>query len=296
MSWHFSRALGEEYLAASCLDTELFVQSNTTPMHGTFWLPGKMTDACPRSRSGMTYAPLTETLGAGLLTWFQAASHVRTYQQPAREKESLENGQGFGRKWRELSVKYDPDSCGWKTLHSLFQEVLEWCLVTFPKWGMMRDGELWERTTPEHLTNVTECGFWRTPQAWNGQQGPKSEALMVKALATGCNAITLVDQVKHPHLWPTPTACMHKGSSPATLTRKDGRSRENDRLDHKMMALNGGSLNPTWVEWLMGWPPGWTDCAVSATDKFQRWLDMHGIYYSSLTPPAPAPQAGGDER
>jgi len=22
----------------------------------------------------------------------------------------------------------------------------------------------------------------------------------------------------------------------------------------------GGSLNPTWVEWLMGFPLGWTDC------------------------------------
>jgi hypothetical protein len=22
----------------------------------------------------------------------------------------------------------------------------------------------------------------------------------------------------------------------------------------------GGQLNPTWVEWLMGFPLGWTDC------------------------------------
>jgi hypothetical protein len=30
---------------------------------------------------------------------------------------------------------------------------------------------------------------------------------------------------------------------------------------------NGGQLNPTWVEWLMGWPLGWTDCAASAMGK-----------------------------
>jgi len=59
--------------------------------------------------------------------------------------------------------------------------------------------------------------------------------------------------------WPTPCSTMHKGSSPAALTRKNGRSRHNDRLDHATQARQGsGSLNPLWVEWLMGYPPNWT--------------------------------------
>jgi DNA (cytosine-5)-methyltransferase 1 len=40
----------------------------------------------------------------------------------------------------------------------------------------------------------------------------------------------------------------------------------------------GGNLNPTWVEWLMGWPLGWTDCAASGMDKFRLWLNSHGIH------------------
>jgi hypothetical protein len=40
----------------------------------------------------------------------------------------------------------------------------------------------------------------------------------------------------------------------------------------------GGSLNPTWVEWLMGWPLGWTDSALSATDRFRQWLRSHGSF------------------
>jgi hypothetical protein len=30
----------------------------------------------------------------------------------------------------------------------------------------------------------------------------------------------------------------------------------------------GGHLNPTWVEWLMGWPLEWTDLKPLETDKF----------------------------
>jgi hypothetical protein len=50
-----------------------------------------------------------------------------------------------------------------------------------------------------------------------------------------------------------------------------------DRGDGKPV---GGSLNPTWVEWLMGWPLGWTDCAVPAMDKFRQWLLSHGKFYT----------------
>ena len=31
----------------------------------------------------------------------------------------------------------------------------------------------------------------------------------------------------------------------------------------------GGKLSPLWVEWLMGWPVGWTDLNPLATDKCQ---------------------------
>lgn len=37
----------------------------------------------------------------------------------------------------------------------------------------------------------------------------------------------------------------------------------------------GGQLNPTWVEWLMGWPLAWTDLEPLATDRFRSWLRLH---------------------
>jgi hypothetical protein len=38
----------------------------------------------------------------------------------------------------------------------------------------------------------------------------------------------------------------------------------------------GGSLNPPWVEWLMGWLIEWTDLKPLEMDKFQQWQQQHG--------------------
>ena len=57
-------------------------------------------------------------------------------------------------------------------------------------------------------------------------------------------------------LWPTPTQRDYKGArKPETLIAK-GRTPRNSLPD---AVGNGGQLNPTWVEWLMGFPIGWTD-------------------------------------
>ena len=104
-------------------------------------------------------------------------------------------------------------------------------------------------------------------------------------------------------MWPTPKASDYKGSGPAgtksaehdlkkhnlkgvvmfypTPTtgaglcggtgnfqqlkklEKAGQITEEERRN--MSQGNGGQLNPTWVEWLMGFPLGWTDLNVSET-------------------------------
>lgn len=46
------------------------------------------------------------------------------------------------------------------------------------------------------------------------------------------------------------------------------------RLCHQLGA--GGTLNPSWVEWLMGWPIEWTASDALETDRYRRWFDSHG--------------------
>jgi hypothetical protein len=60
-------------------------------------------------------------------------------------------------------------------------------------------------------------------------------------------------------MWPTPTASDATGG-PA-YSKPPGR--EGGFLLKE--TVRGGPLNPTWVEWLMGYPAGWTDCGPSAT-------------------------------
>ena len=87
--------------------------------------------------------------------------------------------------------------------------------------------------------------LWRTPDA-HGGRGPSSEKRMKMKLDKKM-PISLNDQVAHPNImWPTPREFMYKDS-------KVDRGKSN--LGEKV----GGSLNPVWVEWLMGYPGGYTD-------------------------------------
>jgi hypothetical protein len=64
---------------------------------------------------------------------------------------------------------------------------------------------------------------------------------------------------------PTPTTRDWKGGyTEASLQRKDGKCRRFDALPNAAIGGVGtdivrGHLNPTWVEWLMGLPTGWTE-------------------------------------
>ena len=71
--------------------------------------------------------------------------------------------------------------------------------------------------------------------------------------------------------WPTPTAWDGTGGG-----ERKTPTGQNHLRDAVKTPEVGGSLNPTWVEWLMGWHLGWTDLKPLAMDKFQAWQRSHG--------------------
>jgi hypothetical protein len=67
---------------------------------------------------------------------------------------------------------------------------------------------------------------------------------------------------------PTPNARDYKGAPGQGLRDRGGRGAS---LPATVKDLEGsGSLNPTWVEWLMGFPLGWTDLEASGTPSSLR--------------------------
>jgi len=76
--------------------------------------------------------------------------------------------------------------------------------------------------------------------------------------------------------WPTPTSRDHKDG-----TAKSCENVPVNALLGRAVHVGGTptpqmTLNPAWVEWLMGWPIGFTDLEPLAMDRFQQWLRSHG--------------------
>jgi hypothetical protein len=115
MSWLFSQALVEEYSEDISSDGEPSVQSSGNPTQLAYLPPDKMTAFSRLSRFGMTFKPLTGSLGQDVLTLYLEAFPAKTFQQQDEAQGLTEPDQECGSTWRELLAKYDQDSSTWKT-------------------------------------------------------------------------------------------------------------------------------------------------------------------------------------
>jgi hypothetical protein len=245
MSWLFSQALVADCLHRSCSGGERSALLNWTGTADAFWSQDRMIEHSDTlSQYGMTFVLLTADHGKGVLTLYLAGFPAKTSVQPERERESPETGQECGFTWPESWAKYDPVSCSWKTRQCSVLGGLEPFSETWPRWGTMQNGEFWELSTLALHTSETEFGLLPTPTTQDNVQIRGEGA----AASHGKRGTTLAGWVT---MWPT--------KNPADCN-----------------AQNGGRLNPTWVEWLMGWPLGWTDLRPLETDRFQQWQQQHG--------------------
>lgn len=146
-------------------------------------------------------------------------------------------------------------------------------LPTLPRWGIACHGEYGALVMSARRTDAKECLLsvetFPTPLSSDSVRIRYSEATLRKVgekrltkqyTLAGCNLTEYVA------VYPTPQASSwgSKGSRDILQRRvEDGTITQEERK--KMISGNGGKLNPTWVEWLMGFPIGWSDLGASET-------------------------------
>ena len=255
MSWHYLQGQEAAFWEGPSLDGAPSALLSLIPTPAESCSPVNATDGCHDSQFGTMSKPSAGDRGEAPLTSCPEGFLAKTFPALEEGQELKASEVGCGNTWRELSARFDRVTSGWRTHRCLFDAALQWSSVTLPRWGMMRSGVLWERATPGLLTSGTGFGFWPTPNA-SDNRPRATQASTDRRRAIG-KQISLEAEVK----WPTPTARNAKECNAPS---------ESNRNTPTLAAQVGGQLNPAWVEWLMGWPIGWTDCAASATDKSPR--------------------------
>ena len=150
--------------------------------------------------------------------------------------------------------------------------------MTLPRWGIASGGEFGELVMSERLTEENGYSCWvgtpttcmtkrsdryrerRTPNPVELAETFPTITVCGNYNRKGVSKKSGTGLATYVKMYPTPMATQ-RGDCPAE------RRRHSPCLESvvAMQEPNGGKLNPTWVEWLMGFPLGWTDLDASET-------------------------------
>lgn len=184
----------------------------------------------------------------GLLTLFAEAFHAKTSAPQEKEPDLKVPVAASGLNTAASSKKSNRNTRSLKTSQPFDLE--DWTEFSGAslRSGMMQNGTVFPLQPLVRLTRGTESGLWPTPTCNMISGGPNHNSPQVLAGKHGLNLAGAVTR------WPTPDASPHK-------YRLKGDSQQSKSLN----GIHGGKLNPQWVEWLMGFPVGWTDLNNSET-------------------------------
>jgi len=178
------------------------------------------------------------------LTLWQEATPANPSALPVSEPVPTTNDTS-GRCSPTVFAWFDPDTRCWRTCQGTLLSDSEMCSPIWPRSGMTVNGIAYQLPPSAPRTSAIAYSLSL------GTHGPNSDGLWPTA-TTGDHG-TRYAQGGMPlgmavRMWPTPDASPHK-------YRLQGDSQQSRSLN----GVHGGKLNPEWVEWLMGFPIGWTD-------------------------------------
>lgn len=158
--------------------------------------------------------------------------------------------QDMEKAWKESEADYFSRSCAWPKKSSPNSYFLKTCqqspavadfklLERLPKWGMIVGGVLYPLRPLERYTSAKGGSYWPTPCAQESGRGYESHMKMKKEMGRKtCTSLSAAIQ-----MWPTPDS-----------SARGARTNQNGHHFTIQDAVGSGKLNPTWVEWLMGYP------------------------------------------
>jgi hypothetical protein len=175
-------------------------------------------------------------------------------QEPGQESTVIEAA--YSSRLPASFALFDRDTSSWKTSQrSLLGDWTEFS-GRWPRSGTMRNGTAYLLPPLVPRISATECSYLPTPTDASKGGGSSRSGDRI-------NEIPTLQGMARAGKWPdirfgTPN------SHPRTHTPRD--------VDHGVQLANqiGGPLNPPWVEWLMGFPIGWTDCELSETQSSHK--------------------------
>ena len=216
------------------------------------------------------------TCGNAALTTFRrsissaAASRVNPTALPESDKEAPTIATS-GASSPESFANLNPDGYWLKTSQGYYQARMDGFLDVFsgtwPRAGMMRSGTAYRLLPLVPRTAAIGSSLWPTPTTSTG--GPERSKAQGRGSSTGVKLITAA------HLWPTPRASPNENRqrkpTPSQLAGKHGMNlatavnlwptptanRWSGLQSHGHNAILG-TLNPQFVEWLMGFPLDWS--------------------------------------
>ena len=194
--------------------------------------------------------------------------HVRILALQEMEKAWQESEAGCFMRSLGCAATLSQDSSFWKMYLPLLADVEQRWSEKLPRWGMIVDGALYPLQALEQGTKEIDGSYWLTPTTMDYLSVREGEALE-NALYRGKDRKSkrkvsgrLNEQVAYPQMWPTPDASA-RGAS---------KSRGNHHYTLQD-AVGSGKLNPKWVEWLMGYPKGWTELKPLETQSCPSKLE-----------------------
>jgi len=239
MSWHFLPELEEDCSGPRYVASSPCAPLRSTPSVGRSCSVARWMVAYRDSLFGMTSGPSTGSSGEGQSTSSLEDSPARTSPSPGKKQVCVETDLVYGPSSLASFAKWDQVTSSWKTRQGLLPMDLMSSLVIWPQWGLMLSGACWELTICSRPTEERGYGLWPSPMA-SDEKRLKEFSIEQLAAAPG---------------------------------RKKGSWNGYATFPEELARTCGYSPAPEFGEWLMGWPPGWTDTEPLGMDKFRLWYD-----------------------